>query len=328
MSQMRTSSAPRPPLGERETKTPFTLRRRQRIPPPPEPSSHPHCPRRPVSGNSPEASGASERDKLVMEHLSTVEVIARQMARHMPPLVELDDLIGTGTIGLIRAAQDYKPIFGVRFRTYADHRIRGAIYDGLRHWDLEPRLKRRTIKWLGKMRAEAEQQFCRAPSDAAMMEFLGMDGETFYKLLRDNSPLAFTTLEAAQEDQDMSWSGALSDVIPDPNLMPADERIQVEQLYEMVADAIDQLPEKDRIVLALYYFEELVMREIAEVLGVTESRVSQVHKKALSKLRKQLNAALKCPEELIRSQSSKRGLRCNQSSLNSTIEAPIHQAIG
>ena len=230
----------------------------------------------------------STRDQRIVASLSLVRILARAVARRLPPSVEVDDLISAGTVGLVQAAGEYRPELGIRFNTFAEHRIRGAMFDDLRDWDHVSRTARKKTQQMDAWRAEAGQRLGRAPCDATMMDFLGMDREKFYAFAREAVPVTLVSLEEliTQDDVESDLSGKVD--LADSTLVPPREKANREQLYRIVADAIDALPERHRLLLSLYYFEEMKMHEIAEILGVTESRVSQIHKEALLRLRKQL----------------------------------------
>jgi len=236
--------------------------------------------------------GPRDRDRLIVDNLPLVEILARRIGRRLPPSVEIEDLIGAGTVGLVQAAGDYRPDSGVLFRPYATHRIRGAIYDGLREWDPATRLARRRIKQVSAWYAEAEQRLGRPPCDASMMEFLGLNSEQFQRLLREAAPVALVSFEDLRKGADPDSDAFTADDLADSSQLSPEERASRQELYRIVADAIDELPDRIQLLLSLYYFDELTMKEIASILGVTECRVSQLHKAALLKLRKKLTRVL------------------------------------
>lgn len=238
------------------------------------------------AGRVPKRSQAKER--IILEHLPQIKYIAQRIACKLPPHIEMDDLISAGVLGLLDAAEKFDPKRGVKFKTYADRRIKGAILDSLRNLDWAPRSLRKKGKDLERTYRELEQRLGRAASDSEVAEELGMAEEELQQLL---GQLKGINLGSFQEVTSIDRSGGdglirYAPEAPDQNPFVVFQR---KELKEMLTVAIDRLPKNERVVVSLYYYDELTMKEIGEVLGVNESRVSQLHTKAMMRLRGKLN---------------------------------------
>lgn len=238
-----------------------------------------------------EASKLSEleqRNEMIIEYLPLVKFVANRIASRLPSHVETGDLVNSGIIGLIDAIEKFDASRKIKFKTYAEFRIKGAILDELRSLDWVPRSTRQKASRLEKAYAELEQMLGRAASDSEMMKFLGVSQQEFDTLVREAHGVALISLDEIQTDQDENFERNLLEYLADPENMNPAEILNLDQIYRIVADAIDQLPEKERLVISLYYYEELTMKEIGEILDITESRVSQIHTKAILRLRGRL----------------------------------------
>lgn len=222
-----------------------------------------------------------DRDALVEAHLPLVKFVAERIAARLPHNVDREDLIGAGLIGLIEAADKYDPSRGVQFKSYAEWRVRGAIFDSLRDLDTAPRSARQRAREVQAAYSKIEQEQGRPATEEEVAEALGMSLLEFQSVLSDLRWLTVARLDDETED----GSGSLADrVQADPELIPSAIYERTEQ-REILAAAVDLLPPRERQVVALYYVEELTMKEIGAVLGVTESRVCQIHTQAVLHLR-------------------------------------------
>jgi RNA polymerase sigma factor FliA len=229
------------------------------------------------------------KDRLLVEYSGLVKFIAQRVAMNLPPSVELDDLISAGIMGLIKAVEGFEPERGLKFETFATHKVRGAILDELRAMDWVPRSVRQKNRSLQKAYTELENKFGRMPYDDEVAAHLGLSPEEFEDMLSDVAPATILSLEEALPDRgDDSKSLSLLDTIEDPQGTNPLKEIGYQEMKRILKDAIGQLPEKEKLVVALYHYEELTLKEIGEVLGLTESRVSQIHSKAMLKLRAKL----------------------------------------
>ena len=225
----------------------------------------------------------TKRERLIMEYAPLVKYIANRIAMRLPPHIEVNDLINAGVIGLIDAIEKFDPSKEVKFKTYAEIRIKGAILDELRSMDWIPRSIRKVINKLVNAYHELEQQLGRPAKDEEIAELLGLQMEEFYRLLKHSAGAPLISLDV-MVDHDDKRRDILSCLV-DPKSTDAFGVLGLNELKDSIAGAIDDLPEKEKQVVSLYYYDELTMKEIGEVLELTESRVSQIHTKAILRLR-------------------------------------------
>ncbi|MGD0499697.1 MAG: FliA/WhiG family RNA polymerase sigma factor [Bryobacteraceae bacterium] len=224
-----------------------------------------------------------ERERLILEHLPQVRLIARRIQERLPDNVALEDLISSGVIGLIAAIDHFDPAHNVKLKTYAEYKIRGAILDNLRGLDWAPRQKRRRSKQIEAAIARLEQLLHRAPSEEEIAGHLQIRIEEYHEWLVEIRGLNVASLEhAGSQGKDL-----LHYVADDEEKLPSSilERAELERV---LAEGIGGIPEIERTVLSFYYHEELTLREIAAVVGLHESRVSQLKSQAILRLRAHL----------------------------------------
>jgi RNA polymerase sigma factor for flagellar operon FliA len=234
-----------------------------------------------------DAMTAVERDRLLLEHLPTVRYLARRIHERLPQHVELDDLISAGVVGLIDAFSKFDHGKKVQFKSYAQFRIRGAILDSLRTLDWSPRELRRKGRAVEEAIRTTTQRLGRAPAEPEIAHEMGLELTEYQTLLGELKGLEIGSLHMERSedsgDEELSY-------IPGP---PEDDplfRCLKGEMKQRLTDAIEELPEKERMVLTLYYYEELTMKEIGLTLGVVESRVSQIHSSAVVRLRAAMRA--------------------------------------
>jgi RNA polymerase sigma factor for flagellar operon FliA len=235
------------------------------------------------------AMTTAEREQLLMEHLPTVRYLARRIHERLPQHVDLDDLVSAGVVGLIDALTKFDHGKKVQFKSYAQFRIRGAILDSLRTLDWSPRELRRKGRAVEEAIRSVTQRVGRAPSETEIALEMKLPLSEYQGLLGDLKGLEIGSLHMERSedsgDEELAYiPGAPED---DPLF-----RCLKGEMKQRLADAIEELPEKERMVLTLYYYEELTMKEIGLTLGVVESRVSQIHSSAVVRLRASL-ASLK-----------------------------------
>ncbi|HEY8551015.1 MAG TPA: FliA/WhiG family RNA polymerase sigma factor [Vicinamibacterales bacterium] len=224
-----------------------------------------------------------ERDRLVINHLALVRKVAVGLVRRLPAQVEMNELIGEGVVGLLDAARRYKPASGVPFEAFAARRVRGSMLDALRAVDTASRRTRRMERTLKATKSDLQQSLGREPLDSEVAEAMGLSRAAYARARRtveraENS--GFVAFEEAFGDDQRALAKAIGYVEEGPDVEL--ERLEQRQLLEA---ALQQLPERERRVLSLYYDEELTMAEIAKELGLSESRISQLRSLALSRLR-------------------------------------------
>lgn len=225
-----------------------------------------------------------DRDAQIEAHLPQVKFMAIRLAAKLPPWVELNDLIGAGVLGLLDAVDKYDLTKGVMFKTYAEMRVRGAILDSLRELDWAPRSMRRRAREVEAAYSHLERTGASA-TEEDVAAVLKVSLSEFQRLLQDLRGLTITGLDDVEEENAAMAHQLPADPAPTPLAM-----YQNAETRQYLTDAIDRLSKRERQVVALYYVEELTMKEIGEVLGVTESRVSQVHTQAVVRLRTALGA--------------------------------------
>lgn len=238
-----------------------------------------------------EELNAAKREELILTYTPLIKYIAARLASRLPPQVSIDDLISCGIIGLIDAINKFDLSKNVQFKTYAEFRIKGAMLDELRALDWVPRSIRRKITDLEKTYADLEKKFGRPATDEEVANSLNMNLEEFHKLLDETKSVSFMDIEFLRQKSPDKLNSSIIDSFSDSGKDPF-TAINLSQIRRLTARAIAELPEKEKLAVALYYYEELTMKEIGQVLGYTESRISQMHSKAMLRLRSKLKKAL------------------------------------
>lgn len=225
-----------------------------------------------------------QRNLDLEEHALLVKRIAQHMIVRMPASVQLDDLIQAGMIGLLEAAQKFDGSKGASFETYAGIRIRGAIVDEMRRGDWVPRSVHRNARRISKAMKEVEGRLGRDATDAEIAEQMDISLDEYHAMASDSaSGRLFSFEDTVEEDEQAYSQGDVSE----PLQAPA-HTVQRQQMQQALSAAIDSLPEREKLVLSLYYEEEMNLKEIGLVLGVSESRISQIHSQAALRLKKKM----------------------------------------
>ena len=224
---------------------------------------------------------SAERERLILERLPQVRLIARRIHERLPDSVSLDDLISTGIIGLIAAVDRFDPSRNVKLCTYAEHKIRGAILDSLRGLDWAPRQKRRKAKQIESATAAAEQRLHRTPIEEEVAQELDLTIEEYHQWLVEIRGVNLGSLEYTSSE----GTGDLLRYVSDSEENWPSRILERSELEKLLAEAIEKMPYTERTVLSLYYHEELTLREIAKVINLHESRVSQLKTQAILRLR-------------------------------------------
>jgi len=228
------------------------------------------------------------RDDLIVQYSPLVKHVVGKVCKKMPPNVEFDDLIGYGTLGLIDAIEKFDYERGIKFKTYAIPRVRGAVLDELRARDWIPRSIRRKARRVQNAIRELENRHARAVDKDEIAEHMGMTTEELDELLVEISGTSLLSLDEMWNVDDDEDEVALQEVIEGDQKYEPGNVVDKEELKQLLADEIRELPETEQTVVTLYYYEDLTLREIGEVLDVTESRVSQIHSKAMTTMRSRL----------------------------------------
>ena len=227
-------------------------------------------------------TAAEERERLILEHLPQVRLIARRIRDRLPENVNLEDLVSAGIVGLIAAVDQYDPAHNVKLKTYAEHKIRGAILDSLRGLDWAPRQRRKKAKQIEFAISRAEQRLHRTPGEEDIAAEMGVGLEEYHRWLVDVQGINIGSLEYNGEDGE--GKGLLEYLSDDQDLLPS-RIVERSELEHLLADAIRKIPPMERTVLGLYYIEELSLREIAQVVDLHESRISHLKSQAILRLR-------------------------------------------
>ena len=232
------------------------------------------------------------RDRLILTYAPLVKYVAGRLGSGLPAHVDEGDLVSYGLLGLIGAIERYDPERDMKFETYAISRIKGAIIDELRSLDWVPRSVRARAREIERAIAELERRLHRAPTDEEIAAKLGITTDELENSLTD---ISRSSMAALDELWSVHTGGgdsvALIDTIEDPTPTDPEGSLEQTEMREALGEAIARLPEREKLVVTLYYYEELTLREIGEVLGVTESRVSQLHTKAILRLKARLSGA-------------------------------------
>ena len=234
----------------------------------------------------------SDKERLILEYAPTIKYIAQRIASRLPPHIALDDLINAGVIGLIDAIEKYDPTRDNTFKTYAEFRMRGAMLDELRSLDWVPRSVRQKESAIERAYMTLERELGRPAEDEEVAARLGIEMDEFHDWLNQVRGVSLLSLEApGLRAADGETVNLLNVVATDDTHSPA-QVVQAQRLKALIAQAIDDLPYQGKVVISLYYYEELTMKEIGQVLDITESRVSQIHTKSIFLLRTKLKMLL------------------------------------
>jgi len=227
------------------------------------------------------------REKLILAYAPLIKYCAQRIYQGLPGNVDFDDLLSYGSIGLIDAINKYDPKLNTNFEGYAVFRIRGAILDGLRKMDWAPQSLRRKAKEIEKAYFSLEQKLGRSPLDYEVAEFMGISEKELEKQLQDVGNLSIISLEQPIDTGDSDLL-TLSDFLVDGKSPDPTQNLEKNELKEYLAKALRELTEKEKLVITLFYYEELTVKEISKILELTEGRISQIHKKAILKLKSKL----------------------------------------
>ncbi len=230
---------------------------------------------------------SQQKDKLIMEYAPLIKFIAQKIAIRLPSNIELDDLISSGVIGLMDAMDKYDPTRDNKFKTYAEFRIRGAILDELRAQDWVPRSVRDKAKMLDRTLINLEAELGRSPSDEEVCAKLGLSMDEFYDLVNQVRPVSVLSIDDSATFSNVDKKSILN-LLEGCRLNNPYTQLNLKSVKDIMTKAIEDLPERQRLVLSLYYYEDLNLKEIGKILRVTESRVSQLHAQAIARLRAKL----------------------------------------
>lgn len=231
------------------------------------------------------------RDQLIMDYAPLIRFVAQRIAARLPSNIDIDDLISAGVIGLMDAIEKYDPSRDNKFKTYAEFRIRGAILDELRSQDWVPRSVRDKAKRIEKTYAELEQKFGRSVTDQEVSAALGVELDDYYTLVSRVKAVTLLSIDELSGPHQHDKKSLL-ECLENVSSKNPFTQLKSKGVRDLLVKNIEDLPEKQKLVLSLYYFEDLNLKEIGKILEVTESRVSQLHTQAVEKLRARLKSLL------------------------------------
>ncbi len=233
------------------------------------------------------------REKLLLHYLPLVKIIAGRMKLGLPGSVEFDELVSSGMIGLINSIDNFNLERGFKFETYAAQRIRGSILDGLRDADWLPRSFRQKSRKLEKVMDKLVGRLGQIPTNEEIASELGLDIDAYFRYIDHVGAASLISLDRPVKSNSSENTGSLHEVMPDESKLDPYEEVEDENIQNTVHQLIAEMSEQERTVVALYYFEALTFREIGEVIGVSESRICQIHTRLIATLRANLRKMLK-----------------------------------
>ena len=236
------------------------------------------CDRKTTTANNP--GRLSQRETMLMRHMPLVKIIVAKMRAHLPAHADFEELHSAGIIGLISAIDRFDPSLGYTFETYASIRVRGAILDELRKLDMMPRSARGKLRELNRAVGELEQKLGRAPTDNEICREMGIKEEKFRKMRAMSAPISLICLDQPCYGENK----LLHESIADERQPAFPDKLEEKEIIELIANKIQELPDQQKKVLALNYFEEMRLSEIGRIMGVSEARVSQIRSQALARL--------------------------------------------
>jgi RNA polymerase sigma factor FliA len=225
------------------------------------------------------------REDLIVKYTPLIRYIAERIAMRLPPSILKDELLSAGVVGLLDALDKFKQDMGIKFKTYAEHRIRGAMLDELRKMDWIPRSVRKEIQRIEEAILTLESRLRREPEDFEIAREMGVELEEYFEIIRRGAGVGLLSLDEMLSEG--KSPGAMVQLSEERSPL---EELKKEELKKVMAEAIRKLSEKEQMVISLYYYDELTLKEIAEVLGLTESRICQIHTKAILRLRARLRS--------------------------------------
>ena len=250
-------------------------------------------PVRQTVSNAKWCESAAHREQVIRDNVHIVKYVVGRIATHLPNSVDREDLVSAGILGLIKAVDRFDPGRGVKFETYATTVVRGEVMESLRAKDWAPRSVRRKLRNLAEVISRLESRLMRAPGEDEIAEEMGMSVDEYHRFLSAASAATVASVEELLVGEEPM--GSSDEAVAEPADEFADPRLVIEkrELRRLVAEAVMRLPERERSVVSLYYEQELTLKEIGEIMGVTESRVCQIHTQATARLRSAVQRELR-----------------------------------
>lgn len=229
----------------------------------------------------PKKIDAASQERLVLQYVPLIKYIATRMALRLPPHISLDDLISSGMIGLLDAIKKFDPQKNINFKTYAEFRIKGAILDELRALDWIPRSIRKKSSQLEKAYVKLQKELGRPAEPEEVAKSLGLGMEEYFHLLDETKGISLMDIDAVRKNLPNIGEDELYEILQDESARDPFISVHFAELREILMKALECLPDKAKLLISLYYYEELTMKEIGEIMGYTESRISQMHTQAI-----------------------------------------------
>jgi RNA polymerase sigma factor for flagellar operon FliA len=229
----------------------------------------------------PEKIDAASQERLVLQYAPLIKYIATRMALRLPPHISLDDLISSGMIGLLDAIKKFDPQKNINFKTYAEFRIKGAILDELRALDWIPRSIRKKSNQLEKAYVTLQKELGRPAEVEEVAQSMGLSIEEYYHLLDETKGISIMDIDSVRKNLPNIAEEELYEILQDESARDPFISVHFAELREILMKALECLPDKGKLLISLYYYEELTMKEIGEIMGYTESRISQMHTQAI-----------------------------------------------
>jgi RNA polymerase sigma factor FliA len=229
----------------------------------------------------PEKIDAASQERLVLQYAPLIKYIASRMALRLPPHISLDDLISSGMIGLLDAIKKFDPQKNINFKTYAEFRIKGAILDELRALDWIPRSIRKKSSQLEKAYVRLQKDLGRPAEPEEVAQSMGLTMEEYYHLLDETKGVSLMDIDSVRKNLPSIAEEELYEILQDDSARDPFISVHFGELREILMKALECLPDKGKLLISLYYYEELTMKEIGEIMGYTESRISQMHTQAI-----------------------------------------------
>jgi RNA polymerase sigma factor for flagellar operon FliA len=254
----------------------------------------------PIPNRGSQKGDLAYQERMVLQYAPLIRYIASRLALRLPAHISQDDLVSSGIIGLMDAIQKFDPGKNINFKTYAEFRIKGAMLDELRSLDWTPRSVRKKSHIIENAYRELQKSLGRPAEAEEVAQLLGLALEDFYQLLDETKAVSLVALEGRK-----TGSGGpglaeadLLEILQDENLRDSFLEVHFAELQEVMVRAIESLPDKEKLLISLYYYEELTMKEIGQIMGYTESRISQLHTQAMYRLRHRLRDYAQDLEEI------------------------------
>jgi RNA polymerase sigma factor FliA len=241
------------------------------------------------TAHGPEEKHPESREEIILKYAPLIKYIANRIVARLPLRMDIQDMINAGVLGLMDALKKFDPEKGVKFETYAEYRIKGAILDNLRSLDWVPRSVRKVSSMLQQTHMDLEKNLGRPANDEEVAKAMDIDVEKLHKIVGHANRVSVISLEKEIKNDNSSTS--LLDMIADKDIDTPFDKIDSEELRGLLTDNMKYLPEKEKKVLSLYYYNEFTMKKIGGMMNITESRVSQIHTKAVTRLRNKIGSA-------------------------------------